>query len=150
LLLVRVLQDGAEEAAGGEVVVDPVRGAGAQPLGAADRHGQAASGGIAMIARVARVVGATGLLLGLGPAAPAHAQASSYEELQRFTAVLNQIRSNYPDSVTYTGLVRAAIDGMLRSLDPHSWFASSEDYERLNALERGELAVTGIVFEYAD
>jgi carboxyl-terminal processing protease len=103
-----------------------------------------------MIARVARVAAATGLLLGLGPVAPAHAQASSYEELQRFTAVLNQIRSNYPDSVTYNGLVRAAIDGMLRSLDPHSWFASSEDYERLNALERGELAVTGIVFEYAD
>jgi carboxyl-terminal processing protease len=82
--------------------------------------------------------------------APLAGQSASYEELQRFSAVLNHIRSNYPDSVTYNGLVRAAIDGMLRSLDPHSWFASSEDYARLNALERGELAVTGIVFEFAD
>ncbi|HEX7335779.1 MAG TPA: S41 family peptidase [Gemmatimonadales bacterium] len=77
-------------------------------------------------------------------------QASSYEELQRFSAVLNHIRTNYPDSVSYNGLVRAAIDGMIRSLDPHSWFASREDYEQLNALERGELAVTGIVFDFAD
>src|SRR3954468_11290844 len=78
------------------------------------------------------------------------AQLSSYEELQRFSAVLNHIRSNYPDSVTYNGLVRAAIDGMLHSLDPHSWFASREDYEKLSALDRGDLAVTGIVFEFAD
>jgi carboxyl-terminal processing protease len=82
--------------------------------------------------------------------AAARAQLSSYEELQRFSAVLNHIRTNYPDSVTYNGLVRAAIDGMLRSLDPHSWFASREDYEKLSALDRGELAVTGILFELAD
>jgi carboxyl-terminal processing protease len=80
----------------------------------------------------------------------AGAQLSSYEELQRFSAVLNHIRTNYPDSVTYNGLVRAAIDGMLRSLDPHSWFASREDYDKLSAVERGEVAVTGIVFEIAD
>jgi carboxyl-terminal processing protease len=79
-----------------------------------------------------------------------YAQSASYEELQRFSAVLNHIRSNYPDSVTYGGLVQAAIDGMLRSLDPHSWFASREAYEQLNALERGELAVTGLRFELAD
>lgn len=89
-------------------------------------------------------------LLMCGAPAAAEAQTSSYEELQRFSAVLNHIRANYPDSVAYNGLVRAAIDGMLRSLDPHSWFASREDYERLSALDRGELAVTGIVFEFAD
>jgi carboxyl-terminal processing protease len=88
-------------------------------------------------------------LLWMGPRV-VQAQLSSYEELQRFSAVLNHIRANYPDSVAYNGLVRAAIDGMLRSLDPHSWFASTEDYEKLTAVERGELAVTGIVFEFAD
>lgn len=90
------------------------------------------------------------LVLVMTNPAEARAQVSSYEELQRFSAVLNHIRTNYPDSVAYSGLVRAAIDGMLRSLDPHSWFASREDYEKLNALERGELAETGIVFEFAD
>ncbi len=101
---------------------------------------------------LARMFARAGLILLALAAAPgsASAQTSSYEELQRFSAVLNHIRSNYPDSVAYNGLVRAAIDGMLRSLDPHSWFASREDYEKLSSLERGELAVTGIVFEFAD
>ncbi len=99
-----------------------------------------------MIRRVAAAALAATLTL----AQPAGAQASSYEELQRFSAVLNQIRSNYVDSVTYNGLVRAAIDGMLRSLDPHSWFASMEDYEKLSALDRGELAVVGLEIELVD
>lgn len=71
-------------------------------------------------------------------------QTPAYEELQIFSAVLNHIRLNYADSVTYTELVRAAIDGMLRSLDPHSYFVSRRDWEKRSALERGELAVTGI------
>lgn len=87
----------------------------------------------------------------LGTAAPLRAQGGgSYEELQRFSAVLAHIRANYVDSVTYRGLVRAAIDGMLRSLDPHSWFASAEDAARLDALERGLLATTGVSVELAD
>lgn len=85
-------------------------------------------------------------------ASPLAAQsgASSYEELQRFSAVLNHIRTNHADSVTYNGLVRAAIDGMLRSLDPHSYFVSREDFDRLSQLERGELATTGIRVELVD
>jgi carboxyl-terminal processing protease len=91
---------------------------------------------------------AAGLLAAGAPTLPA--QATSYEELQRFSAVLNHIRTNYVDSVTYNGLVRSAIDGMLRSLDPHSWFASAEDYAKLSAVERGELAVIGLRFETID
>src|SRR3989441_449151 len=71
------------------------------------------------------------------------AQSSAYEELQTFSAVLNHIRLNYADSVTYRELVRAAIDGMLRMLDPHSYFVSRREWEQRSALERGELAVTG-------
>lgn len=88
--------------------------------------------------------------LAAASAPPLAAQTSSYEELQRFSAVLNHIRTNYVDSVTYNGLVRSAIDGMLRSLDPHSWFAPTEDYEKLSAVERGELAVIGLRFETID
>jgi carboxyl-terminal processing protease len=102
-----------------------------------------------MTGRLVTLAMAVSLSLATAPL-PVRAQSASYEELQRFSAVLNHIRSNYPDSVTYRGLVRAAVDGMLRSLDPHSWFATQEDYERLSALERGELAETGIVLELAD
>jgi carboxyl-terminal processing protease len=88
------------------------------------------------------------LAIALGAAAPASTQQrSSYEELQTFSAVLNHIRLNYVDTVTYTGLVHAAIDGVLSSLDPHSRYESLADFERENALERGELATTGLILE---
>lgn len=77
-------------------------------------------------------------------------QRAAYEELQTFSGVLNHIRLNYADSVAYATLVRAAIDGMLRSLDPHSSFYSRLDYEKLSAIERGELAVTGLALEEVD
>ncbi len=77
-------------------------------------------------------------------------QRSAYEELQTFSGVLNHIRTNYVDSVTYTELVRAAIDGVLRALDPHSSFFSRLDWEKRSALERGDLAVTGLYLEEVD
>ena len=90
-------------------------------------------------------------LCGLGLVAPAaRAQSSSYEQLQAFSAVLNFIRMNYVDSVGYPELVRAAIEGTLRSLDPHSHFVSREDWSRRSALERGELAIPGIIVEDID
>src|SRR2546430_4621693 len=81
---------------------------------------------------------------------PAARQPSAYEELQTFSAVLNHIRVNYMDSVTYTELVRAAIDGVLQALDPHSRFESHADRDKAGKVERGELAVTGLVLEDVD
>ncbi len=75
---------------------------------------------------------------------------SNYEELQTFSGVLNHIRVNYVDSVQYGDLVRAAIDGVLRSLDPHSRFVSRIDAERDAALGRGELGSVGLVLEDVD
>jgi carboxyl-terminal processing protease len=77
-------------------------------------------------------------------------QASAYEELQAFSGVLNFIRLNYPDSVSYSKLVHAAIDGVLHALDPHSAFYSRSEFQRRNALDRGELAVTGLALEEVD
>lgn len=91
------------------------------------------------------------LLAGLvGNAPQVQAQSAAYEELMRFSEVLTHIRNNYADSVTQQDLLRAAIEGVLRSLDPHSVFKSKEAYDRTNALERGELAVTGIQLELAE
>lgn len=80
---------------------------------------------------------------------PARAQ-SGYEQLQALSAVLRFVSLNYADSVGYPEMVRAAIEGVLRSLDPHSYFLARADYERRNALERGELATTGLGFELVD
>jgi len=86
------------------------------------------------------------LLLAAGPAA-AQTQRSAYEELQTFSGVLNHIRLNYPDSLSYSELVAAAIRGVLRSLDPHSYYVSRLEFQRQNALDRGELATVGVRLE---
>jgi carboxyl-terminal processing protease len=84
-------------------------------------------------------------------AGPLGAQArSNYEELQTFSAVLNHIRINYVDSVSYAHLVHAAVDGVLRSLDPHSRFEPREAIERAAAIARGDLGTVGIVLEDVD
>lgn len=77
-------------------------------------------------------------------------QRSAYEELQTFSGVLNHIRLNYADSVGYPQLIQAAIEGMLRALDPHSYFYSRLEAERLDLIQRGTLAVTGITLEEVD
>ncbi len=75
------------------------------------------------------------------------AQASDYELLQNFSGLLNQIRVNYADSVSMQHLMRGAIEGMLGSLDPHSYFLAHAVSERLEAWEAGHLAWTGIRVE---
>jgi carboxyl-terminal processing protease len=92
------------------------------------------------------------LALALAAAAtPLAGQArSNYEELQTFSGVLNHIRINYVDSVQYGLMVRAAIDGVLRALDPHSRFEPREDVARGAALARGELGTVGLELEDVD
>ena len=87
--------------------------------------------------------------LTLASAGGLQAQAD-YPYLGALTDVLSDIRLNYPDSVGLPELVRAAIGGMLRSLDPHSYFLAREDFARRGAVERGELAVTGLRFEMVE
>ena len=89
---------------------------------------------------------AIGLFVGRAPLAA----QSSYEQLQTFSSIINQIRLNYVDSVTYAELVHAAIDGVLASLDPHSRFETLSEDERKKAYEAGEVAGTGIVLEDVD
>ena len=87
------------------------------------------------------------LLAAAPPPAAAQTQRSAYEELQTFSGVLNHIRLNYPDSLSYSELVAAAIRGVLRALDPHSYYVSRVEFQRQNALDRGELATVGVKLE---
>jgi carboxyl-terminal processing protease len=98
-----------------------------------------------------RPAGIAGVLLALA-AAPdaARAQSSTYEQLQVFSGLLNQIRVNYVDSVTAERLVRGAITGMLSALDPHSYFLSRADAERTYGYTGGRLGSVGIVVDDAD
>jgi len=46
---------------------------------------------------------------------------SVYEDMQLFSQVLNQLRVNHPDSLETHTLMMAAIEGMVRAADPHSY-----------------------------
>jgi carboxyl-terminal processing protease len=100
--------------------------------------------GIAALALVGSLAGSAGADLA------AQTPRTAYQELQNFSGVLNYIRLNYPDSVSYGDLVAAAIRGMLRSLDPHSFYVSRAGLETRDALERGELFSVGIALEEVD
>jgi carboxyl-terminal processing protease len=80
-------------------------------------------------------------------AAAQRPEPPAYELLQTFSGLLGQIRSNYVDSVTTSQLVYGAIDGMLRSLDPHSRFMKHEDMQAEMQWSRGELSGAGIALD---
>ena len=54
-------------------------------------------------------------------ARPAVRPRTTAEDLQMFSQVLNQIRVNHPDSVDTHLLLMAAVEGMVRAADPHSF-----------------------------
>lgn len=92
------------------------------------------------------------LVLGLVTGAPTAAgQArANYEAVQTLSTVLNLIRINHVDSLGYAEMVRAAVDGVLRRLDPHSRFVPAEAVRREAAIARGDLASVGLVLEDVD
>lgn len=72
------------------------------------------------------------------------------EDLQMFSQVLNQIRVNHPDSVDTHILLMAAVEGMVRAADPHSFVipALRLDPRRETAWEEGKLIPIPIAFRY--
>lgn len=69
------------------------------------------------------------------------------DELRTFTDVFNQVRRNYVEPVDDRTLLRAAIEGMLSSLDPHSAYLPDEDYDDLENSSRGHYVGLGFDVE---
>ncbi|MBV0890267.1 S41 family peptidase [Paracoccus sp. Z118] len=70
--------------------------------------------------------------------------ASVYQELDLFGSVFERVRRDYVEQVDDKTLIEAAINGMLTSLDPHSSFLSSSDYEDMQTQTRGSFGGLGI------
>jgi carboxyl-terminal processing protease len=87
-------------------------------------------------------------------AAPLAAQVtrprSTYEDLQMFSQVLNQIRVNHPDSVDTHELFMAAVEGMVRAADPHSYVIRAERLspEKQRDFEQGRSYPVPVEFRY--
>ncbi|MGQ0642015.1 MAG: S41 family peptidase [Gemmatimonadaceae bacterium] len=73
-----------------------------------------------------------------------------YEDLQMFSQVLNQIRSNHPDSQDTHRLIMAAVEGMIRAADPHSYVlpVARLSADKARAFEDGKLYPVPIAFRF--
>jgi carboxyl-terminal processing protease len=69
---------------------------------------------------------------------------SIYKDIKTFNEVLDMVRKNYVDEVDTTKLMQGAINGMIRSLDPHSSFMTPELYKELEVETQGQFGGIGI------
>jgi len=90
------------------------------------------------------------LLLGFGLARGLHATDELMSQLHLFGEVLNAVQRNYVEEPDNEKLMRGAIDGMLRTLDPHSVYVPPQRAERMDETFRGEYSGIGIQFELRD
>ena len=74
----------------------------------------------------------------------------TYKGLKLFTDVIELIEKNYVDEVDTEKLMQKAIQGMVRSLDPHSSFLPPEAFEELQVDTHGEFGGIGIVITMKD
>ncbi len=72
------------------------------------------------------------------------------QQYRIFTAALNAIEREYVDAVPSDRLVYGAIDGMLKTLDPHSSFFDPRSYRQLRERQQGTYYGLGIQIQPID
>ena len=85
-----------------------------------------------------------GGLLGEKASAETPLQEDSQKLLKTFSEVFATVQQNYVGKTDSDVLVADAIRGMLRTLDPHSSFFTTEDYDRLQEEQKGKYYGLGI------
>jgi len=88
----------------------------------------------------------TALIL-LGPYSDRRVSAvdrNTYRNLKTFSEVLDMVEKNYVEPVDSTKMMQGAINGMMKSLDPHSTFMTAEMYKDLEVETRGSFGGIGI------
>ena len=88
-----------------------------------------------------------GVLLSLNFSAVAQREARlpiPYEDLQLLSAVFGKIKSDYVEQVPDDKLIREAINGMVRGLDPHSDFLDADAFKELQVSTQGKFGGLGI------
>lgn len=103
--------------------------------------------------RILSLLGALALAVpqvATGQAPPQIRKPTLYEDLQMFSQVLNQIRVNHADSIDQHTLIMAAVEGMVRAADPHSYVLAVTrlQADKARAYEAGKLVPVPIAFRY--
>jgi carboxyl-terminal processing protease len=70
--------------------------------------------------------------------------AETYKQLNLFGEVFERVRAEYVDDVSDDTLVESAINGMLTSLDPHSNYLNTKNFNDMKVQTRGEFGGLGI------
>src|SRR5438128_10698822 len=96
-----------------------------------------------LIAVVAATVIVFSLRQDVGAAPPANS-AETYKQLNLFGEVFERVRAEYVDEVSDDSLVESAINGMLTSLDPHSNYLNTKNFNDMKVQTRGEFGGLGI------
>jgi carboxyl-terminal processing protease len=87
------------------------------------------------------------VLILLGPYGDSQVSAidrNTYRNLKTFSEVLDMVEKNYVEPVESDKLMQGAINGMMKSLDPHSSFMTAEMYKDLEVETRGSFGGIGI------
>jgi carboxyl-terminal processing protease len=90
------------------------------------------------------------LLLGFGLARGLMATDDLRSQLDLFTQVLYLVQNHYVEPPDNQKLMRGAIDGMLRTLDPHTVFLPPQRAKQMDEQFQGEYSGIGVQFEIRD
>jgi len=80
----------------------------------------------------------------------AQAAAANYEQLQKFSKIMEMVRRSYVKEVTDEELIDGALSGMLSSLDPHSVYLDKAMYKQMQVDTTGKFGGLGIEIAKAD
>jgi carboxyl-terminal processing protease len=78
------------------------------------------------------------------------AAATDYQQLQKFSQVMEMVRRSYVEEVADEKLIDGALSGMLSSLDPHSSYMDKEMYGQMTVDTKGEFGGLGIEISSAE
>jgi carboxyl-terminal processing protease len=90
------------------------------------------------------------LLLGFGLARALLATDDLRSQLDLFSQVLYLVQNNYVEEPDNEKLIKGAIDGMLKTLDPHTVYLPQQRAERMDEEFHGEYSGIGIQFDLRD
>ncbi|MBW2544911.1 MAG: S41 family peptidase [Deltaproteobacteria bacterium] len=90
------------------------------------------------------------LILSVGHNAALATDSETYKNLKLFNEVLNLVEKNYVEDVDPKVVIHGAINGMIKSLDPHSAFMTAEQYHDLQVDTKGAFSGLGIVITMQD
>ncbi len=85
-------------------------------------------------------------LLGLQGDSPVSAalERGIYKNLKTLNEVLDIVQKNYVEEIESKKLIEGAINGMMKSLDPHSTYMTADMYKELEVETRGSFGGIGI------